>query len=176
MEVESTGCAVGAGVGAEESEDVARCEDYVVEEEDAVVGCATGLFFEEGLEGEVAGAGEVGNAADLFSSCGVWWEDPAGTWVASGVVGTGIDLVCVGGGVECYSMCDVVVGQDSIEICEDLFCVVQTARLVYRYVDIVSSEDRHEVEKGGPPARMNYLSIGPKLGNNEDLLAFGRCR
>lgn len=124
MEVEGAGGAVGAGVGAEEGEDVAGCEDYVVEEEDAVVGCAAGLFFEEGLEGEVACAGEVGNAADLFASCGVWWEDPAGAWVASGVVGTSIDLVCVGGGVEGYGMRDVVLGQETIEICKDLFCVV----------------------------------------------------
>ena len=176
MEVEGAGGAVGAGVGAEEGEDVAGGEDYVVEEEDAVVGCAAGLFFEERLEGEVACACEVGDAADLFASRGVRWENPARAWVAVGVVGTGIDLVCVGGGVEGDGMCNVVLGEESIEILEDLFCVVQTARLVYRYIDIVRSEDCHEVEKGGPPARMYYLSIGPKLCNDEDLLAFGRCR
>ena len=124
MEIEGAGGAVGAGVGAEEGEDVAGGGDYVVQKEDAVVYCAAGLFFEEGLQGEVAGAGQVGDAADLLSRSRVRWKDPARAWVAGRVVRSSVDLVGVGGGVEGDGMCDVVLGEESIEVCEDLLCII----------------------------------------------------
>lgn len=66
VKIESTRGGERAGVCRQESQHIARCEDYIIQEENLVVRMTTRFLPEKRLEGKIAKACEVGDASDLL--------------------------------------------------------------------------------------------------------------